>query len=97
MSNAFEAIKEGLNDAIAYARGETDRGKAHQVEVPHVDVRALRRRLGMSQNEFAVAFGVNAGTVRNWEQGRRRPEGPARVLLLVIEREPELVQRALAG
>ena len=70
--------------------------EAVQVHVPAtVDVRAVRRRLGMSQSAFAARFGVELRTVQNWEQGQRRPEGPARVLLQVIDREPEAVLRAL--
>ena len=59
------------------------------------DIAATRRRLGLSHTEFAAWFGISPGTLRNWEQGRRVPEGPARVLLRVIEREPEAVRRAL--
>jgi putative transcriptional regulator len=59
------------------------------------DIAATRRRLGLSQAEFAAWFGISPGTLRNWEQGRRVPDGPARVLLRVIEREPEAVRRAL--
>ena len=51
--------------------------------------------LGLSQTEFAAWFGLSPGTLRNWEQGRRVPEGPARVLLRVIERDPEAVRRAI--
>ena len=60
-----------------------------------VDVRGIRSRLGLSQAAFASRFGIPQGTIRDWEQGRRRPEGPARVLLLVIKEEPEAVSRAL--
>ena len=59
------------------------------------DPRAVRERLGISQAAFARMFGVSVWTLRNWEQGRRRPEGPARALLRVIEREPEAAKRAL--
>lgn len=60
------------------------------------DIRTLRGRLGLSQQRFADAFGVSVGTVRNWEQGRRRPDGPAQILLQVIDREPNAVLRALS-
>jgi putative transcriptional regulator len=60
-----------------------------------VDVRALRRRLGMSQERFASSFHLAVGTVRDWEQGRAVPEGPARVLLKLIERNPESVLETL--
>ena len=73
----------------------TDEQLAAAKTVRPVDIAATRRRLGLSQTEFAAWFGISPGTLRNWEQGRRVPEGPARVLLRVIEREPEAVRRAL--
>jgi putative transcriptional regulator len=60
-----------------------------------VDVRALRRRLGMSQERFARSFDLSVGTVRDWEQGRSLPDGPARVLLRLIERDPDRVLQTL--
>lgn len=92
---AFDTIAAGLVDAIAYAQGDKSRGKARVVEVPTIDVAAMRKKLGLSQDRFAAAFGVSPSTVRNWEQGRRHPEGPAKVLLRVIDKEPEAVLRAL--
>lgn len=59
-------------------------------------VRLVREALGMTQVEFAAAFTVPIGTLRDWEQGRKQPDAPARALLRVIEREPEAVRRALA-
>ena len=61
------------------------------------DVRALRERLGLSQEGFAERFHLSLRTIQDWEQQRRVPEGPARVLLQVIERDPQAVERALAG
>jgi putative transcriptional regulator len=90
----FEQIMEGLGEALAHARGE-DIGVVEHV-VHTLDVRALRQSLGLSQAAFAKAFEVPLGTLRGWEQGRRTPRGPARVLLQVIEREPDAVRRALA-
>jgi putative transcriptional regulator len=58
-------------------------------------VRAIRGRLGMTQQEFAIQFGFNINTLRHWEQGRRVPEGPARAYLMGIDREPKAVQKAL--
>lgn len=92
---AFEKIMAGMEDALAYADGDTARGVAHRVEIQEVDVAALRKRLGLSQARFAATFGFSPKTVRNWEQGLRHPEGPARILLQVIDREPEAVMRAL--
>ncbi len=97
MSEVGESIRRGLEDALAYARGDKSRGRATVVRVPQrVDVKAVRKRLGLSQAAFAARFGFSIGTLRDWEQKRRRPEGPARVLLTVIDREPKAVERALA-
>ena len=94
---AFEKIMAGLEDALAYADGDASRGTAHQVTVADVDITHLREKLGLSQDRFASLFGLSARTVRNREQGVRHPEGPARILLQVIDREPEAVMRALRG
>jgi len=61
-----------------------------------VDVKAIRAKLKLSQGAFAERFGFSVATVQDWEQRRRSPEASARVLLTVIDREPEAVQRALA-
>jgi putative transcriptional regulator len=91
-------IIQALKNAVAYTRGDKVAVVEHIVRVPEqIDVRAVRAKLGMSQHSFAARFGVSLSTVRNWEQGRRRPEGPARVLLTIIDREPEAVERALAS
>lgn len=89
-------IIEGLQNAVAFAKGESSKGRVHRVIVPpRIDVKRVRRKLGMSQSDFAARFGINTATLRNWEQGRRQPEGPARVLLKIIDREPAAVQRVL--
>jgi putative transcriptional regulator len=62
-----------------------------------LDVAAIRAKTGLSQDRFAKAFQISPHTLRNWEQGRRVPEGPARALLLAIDRAPESVMRALAA
>ncbi len=61
-----------------------------------VDVKAIRAKLGMSQEEFAKKFGLNVTALRDWEQQRRMPRGPTRTLLKIIDREPAAVRRALA-
>ena len=91
-----EKIVEAMRDAVAYARGDKSRGQERVVMVPReVDVRAIRHQLGLSQPEFAAQFGFSLGTLRNWEQGHRQPEGPSRVLLTLIERIPDEIKRAL--
>ena len=98
MNAAGNSILTGLQDALAYARGDVTRGQTHIVPIPDtVDVKAIRKRFGLTQVAFAKRYGFELSSIRNWEQGRRQPEGPARVLLLVIDKEPEAVQRALAS
>lgn len=60
-------------------------------EFPETEVRALREQFGLSQDKFADLVGISVGTLRNWEQGRRKPEGPARVLLRVASHHPEVL------
>ncbi len=93
----FDTIIQGLKEAIAYEEGTADLTQ-FRVHVPKtVDVRAIRKRLSLTQTAFAQRFGFSAAAVRDWEQSRRRPEASARVLLTVIDREPEAVERALAA
>jgi putative transcriptional regulator len=96
MSELGDRIVSGLEDALAFSRGKRGKRRVHRVTVPRqVDVKAIRRRLRMTQAQFANTFGFTLHAVRNWEQGKRTPEGAARVLLLVISREPAAVVRAL--
>jgi putative transcriptional regulator len=91
----FDEIKTGVEQAIAIARGEAD-PKTYRVHVPEaVDVKATRRKLGLSQQAFATQFGFSTAAVRDWEQKRRYPERSARILLRLIDRKPEAVLEAL--
>jgi len=92
---AHDSIMQGLNEAIAYTKGKNIGAKIHNVEVPSVDVAAIRARTGLSQSAFARSIGVAKGTLLNWEHGRRRPTGPAQVLLAMIEKKPSLVAELL--
>ena len=94
-SKAFDKIKAGLNDALAFQKGDGTRGVEHRVLVEAVDVKKVRERLSMSQPEFSAAFALPLATVRNWEQHHREPEGPARVLLHIIDKEPKAALRAI--
>lgn len=95
MSHLADDIAKGLENAIAYVKGDHTGVREHLVDVPNVDVKAVRRRLGLSQREFAHQFSFSVRSVQNWEQKRRVPDGPARVLLTVIDREPQAVLRAI--
>ena len=93
-SDAFDQIMTGLNEALAHARGEDVPGLV--VHVPErIDVAAIRKRTGLSQAAFSLRIGVPVATLRNWEQGRRIPEGPARVLLAMLDRNPRVVEETL--
>ena len=95
MSKVADSIRRGLREAVAYSEGKADEG-AYRVHVPaKIDVKAIRTSLDMTQEEFAGRFGFSVNTLRHWEQGSRQPEGPTRAYLLVIERAPKAVQKAL--
>ena len=94
-SDAFNSIEQGLKEALAYAQGARDGYVVHAVNVPDPQVPAIRARTGLSQAEFARFIGVKKATLLNWEQGRRKPDGPARVLLALIDKDPGIVQRVL--
>ena len=88
-------IIEGLEQAIAWTQGKGGSVRVTLVHVPEVDVRGVRQRMGLSQAQFATKFGFPPATLRNWEQGRSRPDAPTRVLLAVIARHPEAVEDVL--
>ena len=89
-------ILAGMRQAVAYAKGQKVKVRQTTVKTPSVvDVKAIRERLGLSQAEFAHRFGFTTDSVQNWEQGHRKPQGPARVLLKVIEKRPDAVMQAL--
>ena len=82
-----------LAEAGAMKRGEKTGAR---INAPSAIVKDLRARLGLSQAQFASRFAVPIGTVRDWENGRRKPEGSALALLRVIAYAPDVVERALA-
>ena len=95
MSKAGESLLRGAREALAHARGAEDGFIAH---VPaQIDVKTIRRKMGLSQARFAARFGFALDSVRNWEQGRRQPDVAARAFLIVIDREPDAVRRALSA
>ena len=88
-------IIKGLEEALAWSKGEELPVRVTHVRVPDVDVSEVRRRMGLSQSQFAMKFGFPPATLRNWEQGRGRPDAPTRVLLAVIAKHPETVEDVL--
>lgn len=94
MSKAFASIKRGLEQAIRHRKGKrVARLKLHVP--PPVDVKAVRERTGLTQEEFAATFAIGLGALRHWERGDRKPRGAALVLLNVIARDPQAVLRSV--
>ena len=92
--NLAKELIEGLEEIRAWKRGEV-KLRTHSVELPRAaDVPGIRKALGYSQEEFASLMGVSVATLRNWEQARREPHGPARSLLLVASTNPAAVRGA---
>lgn len=96
MTMAGSRILEGARQARAFAEGGDATGFVVH-HAPDADVRAIRAKLGLSQEAFAARFGLSIAALREWEQRRRRPEQAARVLLLVIAHNPGAVSEALAA
>ena len=95
MSTAFDSIKQGLEEALDFSKGKSTKAIVH--EFKPLDVKNIRAKIGMTQNEFASAFGISVSTLRHWERGDRTPHGPALVLLNVVAKEPQAVLNALSN
>jgi putative transcriptional regulator len=90
---AFDKITEGLAEALAIAKGEKKPAKLHIP--PELDVSAIRAKIGLSQDDFATAFGFTVNQIRDWEQERSRPLGGVRAYLMIIDRDPKGVLNML--
>lgn len=93
MSKLFESIKQGLEEAIEFAEGNTTHARVFKPVT--VDVKSIRTKVGMTQEEFAVTFGINLGTLRHWERGDRVPRGPALALLHLIQKDPATILKVI--
>jgi putative transcriptional regulator len=92
------AVRRASKAATAGRAGKRKpRVVRREPRLPALDVAGIRAKTGLSQERFAVAFRISPHTLRNWEQGRRRPEGPARALILAIDRDPVALLRALGA
>jgi putative transcriptional regulator len=89
----FDRLCESIRQAGEIRNGTRKPSRIFKHAEP--DVRAIRERLGLSQSRFAAMIGVSARTLQNWEQKRREPEGPAKALLRVVDRSPQVVLEAL--
>ena len=91
----FSELIDSMTEMREIVRGE--RAPSREFHVDAVRVKEIRQATGLSQSKFAGVIQVDIGTLRNWEQGRREPTGPAKALLRAIERDPKHVLAALAG
>lgn len=91
----FADLVKSIKQAGKIRRGEMK--PSRRFEMAPADIKTIRQSLEKSQTEFALMIGVSVATLRNWEQGRRHPEGPARALLKVAESNPEAVRKALGS
>ena len=90
-----ELIK-GMNEAVSYMQGKKVPVKVHKVVIPEdIDVRAIREKLHLSREKFAAQFGMSPRTLQHWEQGSRKPHGPAKVLLVLLQKAPTMVSKIL--
>ncbi len=97
MSDAGKRLIDGMQEALAFVNGTADK-KTYRVHTrQRPDVRAIRQRMGVTQQEFALRYGFPIDTLRKWEQGVRQPTGAAATLLIIIDRAPAAVEKALAA
>jgi len=89
----FNQLVESIKQAGHIKKGNLKPGRVFRHQVP--DIKKVRKLLHVSQSEFALMIGVSARTLQNWEQGRRKPEGPAKALLKVASKNPKAVLEAL--
>jgi putative transcriptional regulator len=86
----FEQLKQSLREAGKIRRGELKPSRVFKFD-PKNDIVRVRGKLGLSQTRFAAVLGISEDTLQNWEQGRREPTGPAKVLLRIAARHPRLL------
>ena len=91
----FQKLTQSVRQAGKIRRGQLRASRTTKITA--TDVRTIRHKLGKSQSEFALMIGVSVATLQNWEQGRRKPEGPAQALLKIAADNPEAVQQALGS
>ena len=91
----FDQLVASVKQAGAIKRGKMKPGR--RIQMDPADIKMIRKKLDKSQSEFALMIGVSVSTLQNWEQGRRRPEGPARALLKIASENPETVAQSLSA
>ncbi len=89
----FNELLESIDQAGKIKKGQTKATRQFNIEEP--DVVAIREKYKMTQQEFSALLGISIGTLRNWEQGRRKPQGPAKVLLRIAQKRPKAILESL--
>jgi len=89
MNEYFKSISRGLQEAIEYSEGKDIGARIFMPSA--VDVKQLRLNIGLTQKEFASTFGISLGTLRHWERGDRIPQGPALILLNLVQKAPQTI------
>jgi len=94
--NIYNELVEGLETAIDYMRDKKTRAVTHKVKIPdEIDVRSIRKNLSLTRPEFANRYGFSERTLQHWEQGDRQPHGPAKILLVLLQRDPKTIEDIL--
>ena len=91
----FNELTESIKQAGKIRQGKLPASR--RIVIADPDVSRIRKKYGMNQQEFAALLGISVGTLRNWEQGRRKPQGPAKVLLKIAEKKPEAILESLSN
>ena len=86
----FEQLKQSLNEADQIKCGALKPSRVFKID-PQNDIVKVRGKLGLSQSKFATILGISADTLQNWEQGRRQPTGPAKILLKIAKLHPKVL------
>lgn len=95
MTELGKRLIDAMEDAVEYAKGDKTKGRETIVHIPTVDVKGIRENQNMTQEQFARVYGFAISSLQNWEQGRRTPDRAARLLLKIIDREPDIVKSVL--
>lgn len=96
MKETFESIKKGLNEAIEFSQGKAVKAKINKIN-PQIDVKDIRKNIGITQRDFALSLGISLATLRHWERGDRVPQGPGLVLLHLVKQDPKTIFKLLGA
>ena len=98
MRNIGNELIKGMREAVDYVDGKKPKGaRIRRVLISEkIDVKKVREQIGVTQEEFAAKLGISPRTIQHWEQGDRRPQGPARVLLTLLGEHPRSIERMLS-